>query len=78
MKIVTGSCNESGNFCNECGNGPHQADLQIQGKTIEPTQPYISIAKHFKMISEMSVNNLKQMEYTLGFGEDLDNFQSVK
>ena len=56
----------------------HQADLQIQGKTIEPTQPYINIAKHFKMMSEMSVNDLKQMGYTLGFGDDLDNHRSIK
>ena len=25
----------------------HQADLQINGKTIESTQPFINIAKHF-------------------------------
>jgi hypothetical protein len=56
----------------------HQADLQIQGKTIEPTQPYINIAKHFKMISEMSVNDLKQMGFSLGFGDDLDNVKSFK
>jgi hypothetical protein len=56
----------------------HQADLQIQGKTIEPTQPYINIAKHFKMMSEMSVNDLKQMGYTLGFGDEIDNFRSIK
>ena len=55
----------------------HQADLQIQGKTIEPTQPYINIAKHFKMMSEMSINDLKQMGPTLGFGDDLDNYRSV-
>ena len=56
----------------------HQADLQIQGKTIEPTQPYINIAKHFKMMSEMSVNDLKQMGHTLGFGDELDNHRSIK
>ena len=55
----------------------HQADLQIQGKTIEPTQPYVNIAKHFKMMSEMSVNDLKQMGATLGFGEEIDNNKSV-
>ena len=28
----------------------HQADLQINGKTVESTQPFINIAKHFQML----------------------------
>jgi hypothetical protein len=55
----------------------HQADLQINGKTIESTQPYINIAKHFTMLSEMSVNDLATVGYTLGFGESIDNHRSV-
>ena len=55
----------------------HQADLQINGKTIESTQPYINIAKNFQMLSEMSVNDLATIGYTLGFGETLDNPRSV-
>lgn len=55
----------------------HQADLQIQGKSIEQTQPFINIAKHFKMMSEMSVNDLKQMGATLGFSDELDNTRSI-
>ena len=35
----------------------HQADLQINGKTIESTQPFINIQKHFQMLSEMSIND---------------------
>ena len=30
----------------------HQADLQINGKTIESTQPFINVVKHFQMLSE--------------------------
>jgi hypothetical protein len=55
----------------------HQADLQINGKTIESTQPYVNIAKHFQMLSEMSVNDLATQGYTLGFGENIDNYRSV-
>jgi hypothetical protein len=55
----------------------HQADLQINGKTIESTQPYVNIAKHFQMLSEMSVNDLATVGYTLGFGENIDNHRSV-
>ncbi len=36
-----------------------QADLQINGKTIESTQPFINVAQHFQMSSEMSVNDLQ-------------------
>ena len=36
----------------------HQADIQIWGKTIESTQPFLNIVKHFKMISEMNLNDL--------------------
>ena len=55
----------------------HQADLQINGKTIESTQPYVNIAKHFQMLSEMSVNDLATVGHTLGFGETIDNYRSV-
>ena len=55
----------------------HQADLQINGKTIESTQPYINIAKHFQMMSEMSVNDLATLGPTYGFGEVIDNPRSA-
>ena len=55
----------------------HQADLQINGKTIESTQPYINIAKHFQMLSEMSVNDLATVGHSLGFGETIDNHRSI-
>ena len=55
----------------------HQADLQINGKTIEPTQPYINIARHFQLLSEMSVNDLKTMGHSLGFSDTLDNYRSM-
>ena len=56
----------------------HQADLQINGKTIESTQPYINVAKNFQMLSEMSVGDMYSMGATLGFAETiLDNPRSV-
>ena len=36
----------------------HQADLQVNGKTIESTQPFINVAHHFQLLSEMSINDL--------------------
>ena len=51
----------------------HQADVSINGKTIETMQPYINVAKHFQMLSEMSYNDLVTIGPTLGFGETIDN-----
>ena len=55
----------------------HQADLSINGKTIESTQAYVNVAKNFQMLSEMAINDLATVGYTLGFGETLDNPRSV-
>lgn len=53
----------------------HQADLSINGKTVEDVQPYINIAKHFQMLSEMSWGDLKTVGYSLGMSEP-DNWKS--
>ena len=53
----------------------HQADLTINGKTVEDAQPFLNIAKHFQMLSEMSVGDLKTVGYSLGLSE-LDNWKS--
>ena len=53
----------------------HQADLSINGKTAEDVQPYINIAKHFQMLSEMSAGDLKTIGYSLGITEP-DNWKS--
>jgi hypothetical protein len=53
----------------------HQADLTINGKTVEDTQPFINVAKHFQMLSEMSIADLNTIGYSLGI-TDLDNWKS--
>lgn len=55
----------------------HQADLQVNGKSIESTQPFVNIAKHFQMLSEMSINDLGTIGYTLGFPDVMDNTRSM-
>ena len=55
----------------------HQADLQINGKTIESTQPFINIQKNFQMLSEMGVSDLANIGPTIGFGDVIDNPRSV-
>lgn len=56
----------------------HQADLQVNGKTIESTQPFINVARHFQLLSEMSVNDLATMGDTLGFANTLDSVKSIR
>jgi hypothetical protein len=53
----------------------HQADLSINGKTVEDVQPFINIPKHFQMLSEMSWGDLKSVGYSLGMSEP-DNWKS--
>ena len=53
----------------------HQADLTINGKTVEDAQPFINVAKHFQMLSEMSTGDLQTVGYSLGITE-LDNWKS--
>ena len=55
----------------------HQGDLVVQGKTVESTQPFINAARNFQMLSEMSINDLRQLGPTLGFSESLDNHRSI-
>ena len=55
----------------------HQADLQINGKTIESTQPFINIQKNFQMLSEMGVSDLANIGPSIGFGDVIDNPRSV-
>lgn len=53
----------------------HQADLTINGKTVEDVQPYLNIAKHFQMLSEMSSGDLETIGYSIGLTEP-DNWKS--
>ena len=53
----------------------HQADLTINGKTAEDVQPFVNIAKHFQMLSEMSYGDLKTVGYSIGMYEP-DNWKS--
>jgi hypothetical protein len=56
----------------------HQADVVVNGKSIEQCQPFINIARHFQLISEMSDNDLKTLGHSIGFSPTLDNPKSAK
>ncbi len=52
--------------------------MQIGGKQIESAQPFLNIVKHFKMISEMNVNDITTIGPTLGFSKELDSVRSMR
>ena len=56
----------------------HGADLIVNGKTIEQFQPNINAYITFKMLSQMSQDDLKTFGTSLGMGDCLDNIQSMK
>ena len=39
----------------------HQADIIVNGKSLEQCQPFINIARHFQLFSEMSENDSKTL-----------------
>jgi hypothetical protein len=71
---TSGLCSIKTNFVNLI----HQTDLQINGKTIESTQPFINVVRHFQLLSEMSINDLQSMGHSLGFAPTLDSVKSLQ
>jgi len=67
-------CTIKSNFLNLI----HQSDVVVNGRSIEQCQPFINIARHFQLISEMSVNDLVTLGHSLGFSPTLDNTKSAK
>ena len=56
----------------------HQLEIVCNGKTVEQMQPFISVVKHFQLLSQMSATDLKSNSITLGLSEVLDNEKSVQ
>lgn len=54
-----------------------QADLQIDGKTVSETQPFLGTFTHVKLLSELSQNDLKSIGSVIGFSDVLDTPNSV-
>ena len=45
----------------------HQADITVNGKSIEKCQPFINVARQFQLISEMTINDLATLGHSIGF-----------
>lgn len=54
-----------------------QADLQVDGKTVSETQPFLGTFTHVKLLSELSQNDLKSIGSVIGFSDVLDTPSSV-
>jgi hypothetical protein len=67
-------CTIKSNFLNLI----HQCDVVVNGRSIEQCQPFVNIARHFQLISEMSDNDLKTLGHSIGFSPTLDNPKSAK
>ena len=56
----------------------HQIEVVANGKTVGDTQPFISQYTGFRMLSQMTTNDLQQWGSSLGFGQELDSEKSVQ
>ena len=56
----------------------HNIEVIIAGKVCQDMQGYISIYKHFKMLSQMTQNDLLNNGSTLGFSDTLDSATSMR
>jgi hypothetical protein len=56
----------------------HQIEVVANGKTVQDMQPYISVYKHFKMLSQMTSNDLANQGTSLGFSDVLDSTASMR
>ena len=53
-------------------------DLIVNGQTLDQFVPNINVYTGFRMLSEMSQDDLNSYGITLGMGNKLDNFQSLR
>jgi hypothetical protein len=56
----------------------HQGDIQVSGSSVEQTQPFLNVFQNFRMLSEMSQNDLKSLGKSLGFSDCIDTPTSTK
>jgi len=56
----------------------HQIEVVANGKTVNDTQPFISQYAGFRMLSQMTTNDLQQWGSSLGFGQELDSEKAVQ
>ena len=56
----------------------HAADIIVDSQTLEQFCPNLNSYINFKMLSQMSQDDLKSLGSSLGMGEVLDNYESLR
>jgi hypothetical protein len=51
----------------------HQVEIQSGGKIVNDSQPFINIARGFKLLSQLTPNDLKNLGTTMGIADTLDS-----
>jgi len=51
----------------------HQMECQVSGKVVQDSQPFINVARNFKLLSQMTTNDLTNMAASLGMADCLDS-----
>ena len=55
----------------------HQIEIQVDGKNVNETQPFVNIFQNFRMLSQMSATDLAIIGPSIGFSNVLDNEKSA-
>ena len=55
----------------------HQADIQVDGKTVSESQPFLGTFTGIKLLSEMSQTDLKSFGSIIGYSEVVDTYNST-
>ena len=56
----------------------HQIEIVANGKVVNDMQPFISVYKNFKLLSQLSSTDLKSSAVSLGMSDCIDNEKSMK
>ena len=56
----------------------HACEIMVNGQTLESYQPYLNAYTGFKMLSQMSQDDLNSVGFSLGMGNKIDNPESIK
>ena len=81
--MVSPAANNTGDMFRlglKCGyfNLVHACEIMVNGQTMESYQPYLNAYVGFKLMSDMSIDDLNNMGPSLGMGNKLDNPESVR
>jgi hypothetical protein len=60
-------------FKNGYHHAIHSVEAQVNGKIVADNQPFTNVARNFKILSQMTANDLRNMSASLGMADCLDS-----